>query len=420
MESIQKNGLRTFFRRMFFKHCPPSLLQKVIREMISLDSTPDPDLVIKIAETKEELEGAFQVLYRAYLEMGYCEETESKMRLTIHHALPTTAVIIAKYKDKVVGTLSLVRDNNLNLPCEKDWNIEFLRTHHRRVAEITSLAVDREFRRAKKGNIFFPLLKFMYEFATDYFGTRILSIVVHPKELDFYEGLFFFRPIDKKILQDYYGAPAIALYLDLVEAKNRYRKVYGKKPHHKNIYRYFTEVKSPCLVMPVKTHFSVDYPVLNKSLFRYFFYEVSNIGESVDADTLDKIMRHYPGDDEGRIASRFDVDLTAHIVNAETDSVHAVRITNISSSGLRLVCDESDPGNIFEPHKNYELRFEPDTQLQAMVIACQWKRAGNVGGFRVSTNQLSWYHFLKQVHRNYAPSDDIHFVFSEERLKKTA
>lgn len=411
--------MKTFLRRQFFKYCPSSLLQVSIRNLIQLDYTDDPDLVVKIAETQEELEGAFKVLYRSYLEMGYCERSESEMRLTLHHALPTSSVIIAKYKHEVVGTMTLVRGNNLGLPCEKEWSIDNLKRHDRRVAEITSLAIDKRFRRIEKGNILFPILKYMYEFSTDYFGTQILAIVIHPKERDFYEGLFFFESISDKVVEDYYGAPAIALYLDLEEARRRYVKVYGSRKAEKNLSHYFTRFKSPCLVMPRRNSFSVDYPVMDKTLFEYFFFEKSSLGEAMTGDVLNRILQHFPGSDRERPASRFSIDAPARINEAGSERTFDVVIKNISLSGLRLVIASDRIENLFEEGKSYELRFQHD-DFVTIQICNRWNQDQRQAGFIVAPDQLNWFHFLKVIQNNYLHSDEIKEVIELHRSEAVA
>lgn len=399
------------FKKFFFNYCPSFLLHATIRNFINIDYDYDPKLVVKLAETKKELEGAFQVLYRNYLEMGYCEKSESQLRLTLHHALPTTSVIIAKYDGKVVGTLTLVRTNNLKLPCEKEWNIDFLKVADRRVAEITSLAIDKEFRRVKKGNIFLPVLKFMYQFSTERFGTEILAIVVHPKERAFYQGIFFFKPINDVVVQDYYGAPAIGLYLDLIKTKPTYKKVYENKKTSKNLYHFFVQFTSSNIVMPVRHSFSVDYPVLDKKLFNYFFFEKSSIGRQVTVEDMEKILTHYPSRQQDRIANRFTVDIPGVLINTNSDKMANVMIKNISATGLRIVTGQENNG-FFDPTHSYRIQFAYSDSIFEMEINYQWSKESKQAGFTVQSNQINWHRFLKSVHSKYASSEDIKSVFT--------
>lgn len=384
--------------------------------MIDINYEYDPDLIVKIAENKEELEGAFQVIYRSYLEMGYCTASESEMRLTLHHALPTTSVIIAKYKGKVVGTLSLVRNNNLKLPCEKEWNIDFLKANDRRVAEITSLAIDKEFRRVQKGNIFLPVLKYMYEFSTKCFGTEILAIVIHPREKAFYEGLFLFSPIDKKVVQDYYGAPAVALYLDLIATKPIYEKKYNHKRTSKNVYHFFVEFNSKNLIMPKKNLYSVDYPVLNKELFKYFFFEKSTVGHDVDSETLANILSHYPGRQDLRIATRFSVDIEASVFCTDLQKRNKIIIKNISESGIRVISLNSELGHM-QSAKNYQIQFDYKGSTFEMLVENQWVKMDSQAGFKVKSNQLNWHRFLKAINHNYEDSSEIKNVFENQKRR---
>ena len=64
--------------------------------------------MLKIADTKEELEACFTLLHDAYVDSGFMKPDPSGMRVTIYHALPTTTTLCAKYDGQVVGTLSLI------------------------------------------------------------------------------------------------------------------------------------------------------------------------------------------------------------------------------------------------------------------------------------------------------------------------
>jgi hypothetical protein len=97
---------------------------------------------VKIASTPDEWRQTFQLVADNYQACGY-EEGASKYRFTSFHILPDTVVLVAKEKDRVVGTLSVVPDNILlGLPLEKICPDEVtqLREAGRRIFEFSALA----------------------------------------------------------------------------------------------------------------------------------------------------------------------------------------------------------------------------------------------------------------------------------------
>src|SRR5574343_1168119 len=130
--------------------------------MAAFDFSPDPRLILKIAETKEELEACFRLLHDAYVESGYMQPHPSGLRVTAYHALPTTTTLCAQYDGEVVGTISLIRDGVFGFPVEQAFDLHGLRQQDGHIAEASALAVAPAFRQ-QGGMTVFPLMKFMYE-----------------------------------------------------------------------------------------------------------------------------------------------------------------------------------------------------------------------------------------------------------------
>ena len=142
---------------------PKSQRFKVFRSFADCNPSPNPRLVLKIAETREELEACFKLLHDAYVDSGFMKPHPSGMRVTIYHALPTTTTLCAKYDGKVVGTISLIRESALGVPLQKIFDLSAVRAKKGQIAEVSALAVHKGFRRTG-GSILFPLMMFMYEY----------------------------------------------------------------------------------------------------------------------------------------------------------------------------------------------------------------------------------------------------------------
>ena len=94
--------------RKLFSMLPQKRRHEVYRSFVDC-KIPNERLVLKIAESREELEACFKLLHDAYVSSGFMTPDPSGMRVTIYHALPTTTTLCAKIGDQVVGTLSLIR-----------------------------------------------------------------------------------------------------------------------------------------------------------------------------------------------------------------------------------------------------------------------------------------------------------------------
>ena len=115
------------FLRILTSAMPRRARSAVYRNLVKCDATPPARLTLKLAETQEELEACFKLLHDAYVSAGFMTPDESGMRVTIYHALPTTTTLLAKYDDRVVGTLSLIRESPLGFPLQKIFDIEAIR-----------------------------------------------------------------------------------------------------------------------------------------------------------------------------------------------------------------------------------------------------------------------------------------------------
>lgn len=384
--------MKNLLLKFIFTLLPASARQCLMRSMIRVQDEMDDGFIVKLAETQEEFSGAFRVLHDSYVEKGFCTPQPSGMRLILHHALPTTSVVVAKKGSQVVGTLTLVRDNRLKLPIEKEWDLSWLHVGASRVAEITCFAIDPAFRRANHGNVFFPLLRFMYEYATKYFGTDYLAVVIDPKDKDFYERILFFKLVDQRVVADYLGAPAIALFLDLKQARSRFQKAYARKPKNRNLFRYFVEISPQGVQFPKQEPYIVNGPAMSAELVRHFFFEASSLGRELTNEQLEKLLFHFPREFRER-ACRIDVELPAELVASDGAIIGSVQIKDISRTGIRIA---NIPGDGLLSHSQLRIRTHETTGVRLDVrVRLAWSRKEHGAGLEVLPEQLNW---LRWVH----------------------
>ncbi len=278
--------------RKAFSVLPRSLRFAVFRSMVHCDPAPDPRLVLKIAESQEELEQCFALLHDAYVGAGFMQPSPSGLRATIYHALPTTTTLCAKFDGKVVGTLSLIRESVFGFPLQAIFDLREIRARGGKIAEVSALAVHPDFRKTG-GAILFPLMKFMYEYCTTFFDTRHLVIAVHPTRIEMYESLLMFKRLAEKEVASYdfaNGAPAVGGALDLKSAPKKLRKVYGQKKPRKNLYHYFIKSKLPNIVLPQRRYYTTNDPVMTTDLLDHFFNQRTQVFASLNE--REKMLLH--------------------------------------------------------------------------------------------------------------------------------
>jgi len=267
---------------------PPPLLTHNLRSGAArspAEASPSQShrLVLKVAETKEELEACFALLHDTYVASSLMQPDPSGLRVTIYHALPGTTVLCAKYDHQVVGAISLIRESELGVPLQKVFDLTPLRRKPGHIAEASALAIHRKFRKTN-GSVLFPLMKFMYEYCTACSDIRHLVIAVNPRQIELYESVFFFRRLAAQVVNNYdfvNGAPAIGATLDLKEAPEIFRRHYSSKPLHRNLHAYFIKTRLPNIQFPRHHSFTNGNPALTPELLDHFFNVRTRIFENL-------------------------------------------------------------------------------------------------------------------------------------------
>ena len=278
--------------RRAFSFFPQSLRFAIFRSFVECDPEPDKRLVLKIADTQEELEQCFSLLHDAYVGAGFMKPAPSGLRATIYHSLPTTTTLCAKFDGQVVGTLSLIRESVFGFPLQAIFDLKEIRALGGKIAEVSALAVHPDHRKTG-GAILFPLMKFMYEYCTTFFDTRHLVIAVHPTRIEMYESLLLFKRLTENEVANYdfaNGAPAVGASLDLRTAPKKYKRLYSGKGQRKNLYHYFTKLKLPNIHLPRRRYHTTNDPVMTTELLDHFFNHRTQVFENLSE--REKMLLH--------------------------------------------------------------------------------------------------------------------------------
>lgn len=197
------------------------------------DVCENQDSAVRFTRAVEpfEFEGAFRCIYRSYLARGLTPHNRYEMRLTRHHLLPTTRVLIARIGRQVVGTLSLVENEPIGVPICSAFRsqVDELSQPCERIAEATCLAAADA---PLSGLELVHNLMGLAAQAASLRGVTRILIAVHPRHVPFYERMVGFRVFaSARPYPSVGGRPAVALQLNLRTLHNDrpdvFRRYFG-------------------------------------------------------------------------------------------------------------------------------------------------------------------------------------------------
>jgi hypothetical protein len=379
------------------------------RRLVDCELPRDPSFELKIAETQEELEACYALLHDAYVASGFMEPHPSGLRVTPYHALPTTTTLCAKLAGRVVGTLSIVREGVFGFPMQTAFDISAVRAKEGRIAEISALAIHPDVRRSG-GAILFPLMKFMYEYCTRYFDTRHLVIAVHPTKIELYQALLFFRKLPAQEVDAYdfaNGAPAVGATLDLHEALGLFEAAYARKPHRRNLYRFFVETRMPQIRFPARPWHTSNDPVLTPALADHFFNRRTGGFAALDPHRKRLLHSIYEGPAwaavlpplpaesapgaQVRRFPRYSMKCPARLEASDGSRQVDVTIVEVSAHGFQARTDAALPAQ-----SRWRVVAELGSGLQAQIEAAVVRQIGaEIGplfGFHVARPDQAWLH----------------------------
>ncbi|RIX45496.1 MAG: GNAT family N-acetyltransferase [Rhodocyclales bacterium GT-UBC] len=411
--------------RKMISSLPRNMRFAIYRSFVDCDPTPDARLELKIAETRDELEACFSLLHDAYVDSGFMQPAPSGLRVTIYHALPTTTTLCAKWDGRVVGTISLIRESAFGFPLQKIFDLSPVRQKEGNLAEVSALAVHPSFRKTG-GAILFPLMKFMYEYATKYFDTRHLLIAVNPNRIEMYESLLYFQRLQATAVESYEfanGAPAVGASLDLREAPELLEAVYRNKPPRKNLYDYFTKIALANLKLPYRRYFTTNDPVLTPELLNYFFNVRTEGFASLDLrlkvllhsiydlPSYQHVLPDLPIQAEGvqlRQHQRFSVKCPGQIKPdgaATSDVAYPVQVIEVSEFGFQAYAKDALPLNTWGS-AIVQLGKKERAVVKALAVRDKANGFNGFYGFRVGEPDLIWKKFVNAL-QNGRTHDDL-------------
>lgn len=199
------------------------------------------EVIYRIAETREDIEGAVRLVYRNYVELGYCRLNRFGVHFYLYDVLPETRTLVALRGGAVVATLTLVFDSPLGVPSNKLYRQELdaLRSGGRKVVEISKLSVDRSLG-ARGLAVLKGLFRLAWLTSCRVRGSSDFVIMIEPHHEGFYTRALLFEKVgDLKPDPEAKDAPSLLLRLDLLNGPEKFLAAFGETPRDANPWWFF-------------------------------------------------------------------------------------------------------------------------------------------------------------------------------------
>lgn len=399
--------MKSIFKKIY-ENMPDEMRHRFARKLVKPPTEIPLDFCFKIAKTESELEAAFAILHDAYVEQGYMKPSASGIRVTKYHALPTTTTLIAKYKEQVVGTISILRDAGLGLPLDSAFNLQILKNKFGQIAEVSSLAIKKEFRK-EHGYLLWPLLKYFYHYSKHLMRLKAIVVGVHPKWSDFYLGILGFQRIYENTVSHYdfaNGNPVVGFFLDLEMAPIEYASMYSQVPDEQNLLRFFTREVSANFDLPEREFYKVSDPVMSPDLLKHFFIDRTEIFSHLTRQEALAIIGAYPQKQyqfviecireksrvQGRKEIRFKVSCRGLYLD-DSGNFNILEVVNVSQEGLEVI------GEIPKTAKAIKVQMA-EKKVIDLETEVLWQQ-GKSSGIKILNVHRDWLEFIKYLGQDF-------------------
>ncbi|MBC7465345.1 MAG: hypothetical protein H7256_05080 [Bdellovibrio sp.] len=412
-ETKKKNG-RSWLRAVT-PYLPKAIRFPLIRNTIRVNYDEPPQLEMRIARTQDELQQAYRILHDSYVDQGYMQPNETGMRLVKYFALPSTTNLIALWEGKVVATISVIRRTSFGLPLENIFDINNLCTNDEAVAEVSSLAIAKEFR-LSRGALFFPFCKFFYQYSLNYLRLKTVVIAVNPTMADFYEGILGFNVIQNKVVSEYdfaNGNPAVGLWADLKMLQVYFTKKYAHhKDKNRNMYHFFCNHDFRFIKYPDRSYVKAADPVLTSADLEFFFVKNSNILNELSPKELKALESMYPDyfDQKANVKhERNNRQRPRFLVEAESftndSDRNKVRIIDASETGVRMQVESLHFSQLKTRQDSIQLinltvKVSESSYAKISGVVCWLDESKQLVGLTIKKSDQQW-----RLYINYLTAD---------------
>ncbi|MCB0317281.1 MAG: response regulator [Bdellovibrionales bacterium] len=183
------------------------------------NSTSDDirNLIISPVSNYKELVQSFELIYKQYLKFGYSKENSYGLRFTLRDLLPETMTFVAREREKIVGTVSIIANSIAGLPSKQIFKnqVDQLEQGGKIIAEGTRFACVDDSKPGGMGGTALNLLKWYFQWG-QVRQVDELILVINPKHKVFWNRILGFEILaEEKDYPHANGAPALLMRCNL-------------------------------------------------------------------------------------------------------------------------------------------------------------------------------------------------------------
>jgi len=187
---------------------------------------------VRLATTEDRRKSASLLIEKMYSWRGY--ETSAL------NSDPNKITLVAHHDNNVAGTVTLGLDGPKGLVVDELYKeeVDALRAHGRKIAELTKLAVDES---SASKSVLAALFHIAFIYAFHIHKYTDFVIEVNPRHAFFYKRMLGFNLLGSERMCPRVGAPAVLLHLDLDYIGQKISEMGGvlpPPPGEKSLYPY--------------------------------------------------------------------------------------------------------------------------------------------------------------------------------------
>lgn len=177
------------------------------------------NIIYILSETDSDRKEADALVRKEYIRQGYINSDSPNSK---KEQLNSEVVFVAKYGNKVIGTVSIFFNSDNGLPMDEIYKdeLDVLRRKKKKIVEVGRLATDSSFSSKKYNKLFVvsSLFKLVFHYCI-YKNIDNICISVNPKHNLFYKSIMFEDIGALKYYPAVNNAPALAKTLNISNLK---------------------------------------------------------------------------------------------------------------------------------------------------------------------------------------------------------
>ncbi|HEY8555411.1 MAG TPA: GNAT family N-acetyltransferase [Burkholderiales bacterium] len=207
--------------------------------MLKVPKLASDKVVVRLTTDPEEIHAANELVCGNYINEGYWDTKEPFLN-NPHMYSPMRTVFVAEQDGRILGTASIVQDSERGLPADKfqPQIMRQLRTGQRNIAEVSALAVDKDY--GDRAALVLYLFKYVYQYSFYYAGIDYFVVVPTVRHAPFYQRICGFEPLSSGGQYSYVKSNVRAQLLgaDLLQLHKYFYDRYDDGAGGDNFYRF--------------------------------------------------------------------------------------------------------------------------------------------------------------------------------------